>query len=69
MLQEDLDFIDERGYVVRIIAGVNIDNRQATWELLTLDPVTGNNMHQNSNVYYSVTLAIEASLTKLMQQF
>ena len=40
-LQENLDFTDEEGFVVRVQAGININNREATWELLTLDPATG----------------------------
>lgn len=41
VLQKTIEFKDERSYVVRVTAGLDVVNRRITWELQTLDPETG----------------------------
>ncbi|KAJ8025089.1 Teneurin-3 [Holothuria leucospilota] len=41
ILQNTIEFEDERSYVVRVTAGLDFQNMRATWEMQTLDPETG----------------------------
>ncbi|XP_072028717.1 uncharacterized protein [Amphiura filiformis] len=40
-LQGNLDLVDTLGVYVRVRAGLNIISQEVTWELLTIDPETG----------------------------
>ncbi|KAK3709146.1 hypothetical protein QZH41_018059, partial [Actinostola sp. cb2023] len=41
LLQEKLDFVKDRNLYVRVTAGIDVVHNEATWDLQSLDPKTG----------------------------
>ncbi len=41
VFQGDFDFVDTKGFILRVSAGVDLASNEATWLLQAIDPITG----------------------------
>ena len=41
IMQKNFDFVQETGFFIRVVAGINVVSHSATWTIQTLDPATG----------------------------
>ena len=41
VFQADIDFLDTKGFILRVSAGVDLASNEATWLLQAIDPITG----------------------------